>query len=140
MRFGLVFPMENADISGCVRSASLRCTHPNFTDRFIGHVELTGARVIHRVDANARTDHDLARWGDDRILELVTCAATPAADIVLLPETALHTDHLATALTTAGGGVPVLTATQATIWSLYRAVGLSPTAREAGPLFAARVR
>ncbi|MFI9534216.1 hypothetical protein ACIG56_13315 [Nocardia fusca] len=78
----------------------------HFTDKFIGHLGETDATVVHRVDANARTHHDLARWGDDRIVDLVTRAAHPGAEVVLLPETALHTDHLTAALTEAAG-VPV---------------------------------
>ncbi|NUS94106.1 MAG: decarboxylase, partial [Nocardia sp.] len=73
-------------------------------------------------------------WGDERIIDLVTRAAHPAAEAVLLPETALHTDHLTPALTEAAG-VPVLTATQVTVWSLFRALGRDPVAVGAGPLF-----
>lgn len=106
----------------------------HFTDKFIDHLGEADATVVHRVDANARTDHDLARWGDDRIIDLVTRAAHPAAEVVLLPETALHTDHLTAALAEAAGA-PVLTATQVTIWSLFRALGRTPAATAAGPLF-----
>lgn len=107
---------------------------PNFTDRFIEHIAKSGTSVIHRVDANARTDRDLAEWGDARIIDLVDKAAHPDARVVLLPETALHTDHLTSALVQAAG-VPVLTATQVTVWSLFRAVGRVPRADDAGPLF-----
>lgn len=106
----------------------------HFTDGFIEHVAQAGTTVVHRVDANARTDRDLARWGDDRIVDLVSRAAHPEARVVLLPETALHTDHLTTALARAAG-VPVLTATQVTVWSLFRAAGRRPRAVDAGPLF-----
>lgn len=106
----------------------------HFTNRFIEHLSQTEATVIHRVDANARTDHDLAQWGDARIVDLVSEAAHPKAELVLLPETALHTNHLTAALTEAAG-VPVLTATQVTIWSLLQSVGWPTTAHDAGPLF-----
>lgn len=105
-----------------------------FTDRFIEHIAASGTTVIHRVDANARTDRDLAQWGDAKIIDLVTGAAHPDAQVVLLPETALHTDHLTHALAEAAG-VPVLTATQVTVWSLFRSIDRSPTASSAGPLF-----
>ncbi len=108
----------------------------HFTDEFIAHLGETDAAVVHRVDANARTDHDLARWGDERIIDLVARAVHPEAEVVLLPETALHTDHLTAALAEAAG-VPVLTATQVTIWSLCRALGCAPAAAGAGPLFGA---
>ncbi|MFQ6231180.1 hypothetical protein [Nocardia sp. NPDC002869] len=85
--------------------------------RLIDHLGETDTTVVHRVDANARTDHELPRWGDERIIDLVTRAAHPGAEVVLLPETALHTDHLTAALT-AAAGVPVPTAPQVTIWSL----------------------
>ncbi|MET8800894.1 hypothetical protein ABZV91_31505 [Nocardia sp. NPDC004568] len=108
----------------------------HFTDGFIAHLGETHAAVVRRVDANARTDRDLARWGDERIVDLVTRAAHPEAELVLLPETALHTDHL-TAVLAEAAGVPVLTATQVTIWSLFRALGCTPVAAAAGPLFGA---
>lgn len=111
----------------------------HFTDEFIAHLGATDATVVHRVDANARTDHDLARWGDERIIDLVSRAAHPGAEMVLLPETALHTDHL-TAVLAEAAGVPVLTATQVTLWSLYRALGCAPAAAGAGPLFGAATR
>lgn len=107
---------------------------PLFTDRFIEHIARSGTTVSHRVDANARTDRDLTEWGDARIIDLVGRAAHPEAEAVLLPETALHTDHLTSALAEAAG-VPVLTATQVTVWSLFRAVGRAPRADHAGPLF-----
>jgi maleate cis-trans isomerase len=36
---------------------------------------------------------------------------------------------------TEAAGVPVLTATQVTLWSLFRALGRTPAAAAAGPLF-----
>ncbi|WP_280460507.1 hypothetical protein [Nocardia carnea] len=119
---------------GATRVSVASVYPPHFTDKFIAHLSETDAIVVHRVDANARTDHDLARWNDDRIVDLVTRAARPGVEVVLLPETALHTDHL-TAVLAEVAGAPVLTATQVTIWSLFRALGFAPAAPDAGPLF-----
>ncbi|NEB27094.1 hypothetical protein G3I13_22400 [Streptomyces sp. SID6673] len=118
-----------------VTSVSVASVYPpHFTDSFIDHVSRPGVDIVHRVDANARTDRDLAQWGDAKIIDLVTEAAHPQAQTVLLPETALHTDHLTSTLEDVAG-VPVLTATQATVWSLYRSVDTTPRATGAGPLF-----
>ncbi|MCG7633158.1 hypothetical protein MHN80_12630 [Gordonia McavH-238-E] len=107
---------------------------PHFTDSFIDHVSRPRVDVVHRVDANARTDRDPAQWGDAKIIDLVAKAAHPRAQAVLLPETALHTDHLTSSLEDVAG-VPVLTATQVTVWSLYRSVDTMPSATGAGLLF-----
>lgn len=110
---------------------------PTITDHFIDRVEDVGATVVRRADANARSDHEVAAWSGDRIAQLVGQAASPEAEAVLLPETALHAATITSHLERAAGGVPVLTATQASIWHAATLVGLTPVAAESGPLFAA---
>ncbi|WIX81620.1 decarboxylase [Amycolatopsis carbonis] len=105
--------------------------HPSLSDQFIARLD---ADVIHRVDASAGSDRELAAWPAERIVDLVARAAHPAAQAVLLPETALHANRLTADLERAAG-CPVLTATQVTLWAAARLVGAQPTAEGAGPLF-----
>lgn len=66
----------SATSAAAVTRISVASVYPaHFTDKFLGHLGEKDATVVHRVDANARTDHDLARWGDDRIVALATRAA-----------------------------------------------------------------
>lgn len=109
---------------------------PGITDHFIGRVADAGASVVHRVDADAGSDHEVAAWPGDRIARLVERAASPGAEAVLLPETALHAAALSGQLERAAGGVPVLTATQVSLWHAAVLAGVTPLAGGAGPLFA----
>ncbi|MBO2463929.1 maleate cis-trans isomerase family protein [Actinomadura violacea] len=109
--------------------------HPSGSDHFVDRVRESGTQVVHRVDADAPSDHDLAAWTPDQITGLVRAAAHPDAQAVLLPETALHTSPLTSRLA-AAAGVPVLTATGVTVWAACRLLGLIPSADDAGPLFA----
>ncbi|MFI5608538.1 decarboxylase [Amycolatopsis sp. NPDC051903] len=105
--------------------------HPSFSDHFVNRLD---AHVVHRVDASAGSDRELAAWPPERIVDLVAQAAHPKAQAVLLPETALHTNRLTAELERAAG-CPVLTATQVTLWSAARLAGVHPVAEGAGPLF-----
>ncbi|MBO0804642.1 MAG: hypothetical protein J2P25_16400 [Nocardiopsaceae bacterium] len=109
---------------------------PLITDHFIDRVRDLGTDVVHRVDADGRSDHEVAAWTADQITELVEQAARPDADAVLLPETALHAATITRQLECAARGSPVLTATQVTLWHAATLAGLTPRAAESGPLFA----
>ncbi|RDI42480.1 maleate cis-trans isomerase family protein [Nocardia mexicana] len=108
--------------------------HPEVSDHFIDRVREAGAEVVHRVDASARSDRQLAAWPPERIVDLVTRAAHPRAQAILLPETALHADGLTDDLEHAAG-CPVLTATQVTLWAAARMLDVPAGADAAGPLF-----
>lgn len=105
------------------------------SDHFVERVREAGAEIVHRVDAAAGSDRALAAWPPDRIVDLVQRSAHPAAEAVLLPETALHTCHLTGDLERAAG-CPVLTATQVTLWSAARLLNVPAVSPTAGPLFA----
>lgn len=109
---------------------------PAITDHFISRVSEAGAETVHRADADAGTDHEVGAWSGDQIARLVSQAAHPDAEAVLLPETALHAAGITRHLEQASGGVPVLTATQVTLWHAAALAGLTPRAPESGPLFA----
>lgn len=109
--------------------------HPDMSDHFIERVRDADVQVVHRVDAAARSDRELAAWPPERIVDLVRQAAHPDAQAVLLPETALHTSRLASDLEQAAR-CPVLTATQVTLWAAAQLMGLPAISTTAGPLFA----
>jgi len=109
---------------------------PAITDHFISRVSEAGAAVVHRADADAGSDHEVGAWSGDQIAGLVGQAASPGAEAVLLPETALHASAITGQLERAAGGVPVLTATQVSLWHAASLAGLRPRAPESGPLFA----
>ncbi|WP_024802698.1 hypothetical protein [Nocardia sp. BMG51109] len=109
--------------------------HPELSEHFVDRVRETGAEVIHRVDASAGSDRELAAWPPDRIVDLVRRSAHPGAQMMLLPETALHASRLTAELERAAG-CPVLTATQVTLWAATELVDAPAIASDAGPLFA----
>lgn len=108
---------------------------PAITDHFIDRVTDAGATVVHRTDADAGSDHEVADWSGDQIAALVERAASADAEAVLLPETALHASAINGQLERAAGGVPVLTATQVSLWHAATLAGITPLAEAAGPLF-----
>jgi maleate cis-trans isomerase len=110
--------------------------HPDVSAHFIERVREAGAGVVHRVDAAARSDRELAAWPAERIVDLVRRAAHLRAQAVLLPETALHASRLTADLERAAG-CPVLTATQVTLWASARLMGVPAVSGTGGPLFAA---
>jgi maleate cis-trans isomerase len=119
-----------------LRTVSLASVyHPDLSDHFIERVREAGVEVVHRVDASARSDRQLAAWPGERIVDLVERAAHPHAQAVLLPETALHAARLTSDLERAAG-CPVLTATQVTLWAAAKLVGVPAASTKAGPLFA----
>jgi maleate cis-trans isomerase len=121
---------------GLSRVALASVYHPEISGHFVDRIRETGARVVSRVDDDAGSDRQLAAWGPERIIDLVGRAARPDAEAVLLPETALHTADLTDRLENAAGGVPVLTATQVTLWEALHRIGFRAQTDAAGPLFA----
>lgn len=120
-----------------LRSVALASVyHPRLSDHFIERVREAGAEVIHRVDAAARSDRELASWPPERITDLVRRAAHAQAEAVLLPETALQTSRLTATLEHAAG-CPVLTATQASLWAATQLADIQAVSTTAGPLFLA---
>lgn len=119
-----------------LRKVSIASVYPpTTTDHFIRRVQEAGAAVVHRVDADAGTDREVGGWSGDQIARLVSLAADPGAEAVLLPETAIHAATITGQLERAASGVPVLTATQVSLWHATTLVGLKPHAADAGPLF-----
>jgi len=78
---------------------------------------------------------DVGRLGRDDVIDMVRAADVPAAEAVLIPDTAMHTlgivDDLEQAI-----GKPVLTANQVTVWEGLRLLGELQPVAGLGRLFA----
>ncbi|ARQ68660.1 maleate cis-trans isomerase family protein [Streptomyces marincola] len=94
-------------------------------------VEVTGVR-----GSGIITAAEVGTWGREEVLRLLREGDDPAADAVLLPDTALHTAAWLPELE-AAAGKPVLTANQVTAWEGLRLLGHTPVCPALGGLFAA---
>ncbi|MGW7368591.1 maleate cis-trans isomerase family protein [Streptomyces sp. NPDC054841] len=93
-------------------------------------LEVTGTRASGIVTAA-----EVGTWGREQVLELARAGDDPRAEVVLMPDTALHTvAHLAEL--EAALGKPVLTANQVTVWEGLRLADRRAWADELGTLFA----
>lgn len=120
---------------GATRVAVASVYGEEVTAGFVDFLAAAGIVTTHHVAADAPSDRALARWSAERILDLVAAADAEAADVVLVPETALHTaDLLGRAEELVSK--PVLTATQVTLWEALRQLGRADRRDGIGTLFA----
>ncbi|WP_439382926.1 maleate cis-trans isomerase family protein [Amycolatopsis lexingtonensis] len=123
--------LERLDV-GRVALASVY--HPDLTASFAAFLAEAGVTTVHAVSADAGSDRTLATWGPARITELAMAADHEDAQVVLVPETALHTTPLLAELETRLGK-PVLTATAVTVWDALDRLGEEPVQDGLGTLF-----
>ncbi|NJP68016.1 decarboxylase [Streptomyces spiramenti] len=95
-------------------------------------IEVTGVR-----SAGIITAAEVGTWGYDEVLALARAGDDPAADAVLLPDTAMHTAAWVATLEEALDK-PVLTAHQVTAWKGLRLIGRSVACPALGSLFSSR--
>ncbi|MEU5401948.1 decarboxylase [Streptomyces sp. NPDC005963] len=119
---------------GAARVA-VAATYPqDDTDRFTEFLRAAGVEVV-AAHAGGATAAEVAGWGEAEVLALARAGDDPRADVVLLPDTALHTvAHLPELEETLGK--PVLTATQVTVWEGLRLADRRTWALKVGRLFA----
>ncbi|NUL09177.1 maleate cis-trans isomerase family protein [Streptomyces lunaelactis] len=104
---------------GAVRVA-VAATYPDdITALFTAFLKASGADVVAGRAAGIVTAAEVGTWGRAEVLELARAGDHPDAEVVLLPDTALHTvaylQELEEVL-----GKPVLTANQVTVWEGLR--------------------
>ncbi|NUK00224.1 decarboxylase [Streptomyces lunaelactis] len=104
---------------GAVRVA-VAATYPDdITALFTAFLKASGADVVAGRAAGIVTAAEVGTWGRAEVLELARAGDHPDAEVVLLPDTALHTvaylQELEEML-----GKPVLTANQVTVWEGLR--------------------
>ncbi|MFK4690078.1 maleate cis-trans isomerase family protein [Streptomyces pristinaespiralis] len=115
---------------------AIAATYPaDVTEYFAAFLEKSGAVVVSGRDAGILTAEEVGTWGREQVLELARSADHPDADVVLMPDTALHTvAHLADLEEALGK--PVLTANQVTVWEGLRLADRRAWGDNLGRLFA----
>ncbi|MFS8201769.1 decarboxylase [Streptomyces sp. CWNU-52B] len=96
-----------------------------------------GIEVLSVHGSGIITAAEVGTWGEEEVLELARAADRPEAEVVLLPDTALHTAACIPALEEALGK-PVLTANQVTAWEALRLADRRVNAPDLGALFRRR--
>ncbi|MGW6457933.1 maleate cis-trans isomerase family protein [Streptomyces sp. NPDC055078] len=111
-------------------------TYPaDVTEHFTGFLRAAGIEVVAARASGIVTAAEVGEWGPDRVIELARAADDPAAEVLLLPDTALHTAACLMELEEAVGK-PVLTANPVTVWEGLRLAGRRAWALHLGTLFA----
>jgi len=115
---------------------AVAATYPeDVTALFAAFLKASGAQVVKDRASGILTAAEVGTWGREQVLELARAGDHPDADVVLLPDTALHTaahlPELEAAL-----GKPVLTANQVTVWEGLRLAERRAWGTKLGRLFA----
>ncbi|QGV80492.1 maleate cis-trans isomerase family protein [Streptomyces ficellus] len=116
---------------------AVAATYPeDVTELFARFLKDAGVEVVASRAAGVITAAEVATWAPERVVEFVRAADHPAAEAVLVPDTALHTVGCLPELE-AAVGKPVLTANQVTVWEGLRlAERRGAWSAELGALFA----
>jgi maleate cis-trans isomerase len=106
---------------------------------FVDFLKAAGFEVTAMQGSGIITAAEVGTWDRERVLRLAREGDDPAADVVLLPDTALHTAALVTDLEDELGK-PVLTANQVTAWEGLRLLDHEAPCPAMGTLFTPRAR
>jgi maleate cis-trans isomerase len=120
------------------RRVAVAATYPeDVTGYFTTFLKAAGIEVVADRASGIITAAEVGTWDRDQVLALARAGDHPDAEVVLMPDTALHTvawlPELEEAL-----GKPVLTANQVTVWEGLRLVERKAWAPKLGTLFATR--
>ncbi|MER0245938.1 decarboxylase [Streptomyces sp. HSW2009] len=116
---------------------AVAATYPqDVAARFTEFLRAAGIEVVATRGSGIITAAEVGTWGEPEVLRLARTGDHPAAQAVLLPDTALHTAAHLPALE-AAVGKPVLTANQVTAWEGLRLLNRTAHAPELGRLFGA---
>ncbi|MFJ2902830.1 decarboxylase [Streptomyces sp. NPDC087212] len=129
------FAFTNALRDLGLRKVAVAATYPeDVATLFAAFLTASGAEVLSTRGAGIITAAEVGTWGEEEVLTLAAAAATPDAEALLLPDTALHTAaHIQTLEKTFNK--PVLTANQVTTWEALRLTDRRVNAPELGALF-----
>ncbi|MFC3577764.1 decarboxylase [Streptomyces yaanensis] len=117
------------------RRVAVAATYPDdVVGLFAEFLRAAGVDVVSVSGAGAATAAEVCGWGAEEVLAFAHRGDHAEADVVLLPDTALHTAAHVTALEGALAK-PVLTANQVTVWEALRLVDRRVNAPELGTLF-----
>jgi maleate cis-trans isomerase len=118
-----------------VGRVAVAATYPSEVARhFVDFLGAGGVEVLRLSSRGILTAAEVGRIGREEVIQFAVANDDPAADAVLLPDTALHTaawlDDLEDRL-----GKPVLTANQVSVWEGLRIAGHTGPHNGAGVLF-----
>ncbi|MFK4184108.1 decarboxylase [Streptomyces sparsogenes] len=114
---------------------AIAATYPeDVADHFRGFLKAAGAEVVAMRGSGIITAAEVGTWGREEVLHLARAGDHPDAQVVLLPDTALHTAAWIPDLEEALGR-PVLTANQVTVWEGLRLLGREVPSDRLGALF-----
>ncbi|TSB25667.1 maleate cis-trans isomerase family protein [Streptomyces benahoarensis] len=139
---GLPASSTSFAFTGAVRALGLRrvavaATYPtDVAELFRAFLKASGTEVVAARGSGIITAAEVGTWGRDEVLAMARAGDHPAAEAVLLPDTALHTAAYLADLETELGK-PVLTANQVTVWEGLRLVGRTVVHPALGTLFTA---
>lgn len=111
-----------------LRRVTVAATYPAaVTDHLTALLAASGVEVCAVTHGDVPSGEDAGRLDPGQVVELVTGGGPPEGEVVLVPDTALHTVALLPRLE-AELGRPVLTANQVTAWHGLRLAGRRGTA------------
>ena len=117
------------------RRVAIAATYPeDVAALFAEFLTASGVEVLSFRGSGIITAAEVGTWGRDEVLFLAEEGDHSSADVVLLPDTALHTASYITDLEKALSK-PVLTANQVTVWEALRLTDRRVNAPELGALF-----
>ncbi|WP_326760635.1 decarboxylase [Streptomyces phaeochromogenes] len=118
-----------------VKRVAIAATYPDDVAVLFGtFLEDAGLDVLGVRSSGIITAAEVGTWGESEVLALARAGDHPEAEVVLLPDTALHTaSHIPTLEKELGK--PVLTANQVTAWEALRLTDRRVNAPELGALF-----
>lgn len=117
------------------RRVAVAATYPDdVAEGFAGFLRAGGVDVAGVRGAGISTAAEVGTWGEEEVFALARAADLPDADVLLLPDTALHTIAHLPALEKELGK-PVLTANQVTVWEGLRLADRRVNAPGLGALF-----
>ncbi|WP_328538611.1 maleate cis-trans isomerase family protein [Streptomyces sp. NBC_00344] len=119
-----------------VSRVAIAATYPeDVAAYFAGFLKSAGVEVTATRGSGIITAAEVGTWGRDEVLELALAGDHPSAEVVLLPDTALHTAAYLPELEQVLGK-PVLTANQVSVWEGLRLTERKVWAEKLGKLFA----
>ncbi|MFD3311136.1 decarboxylase [Streptomyces sp. NPDC058694] len=118
-----------------VKRVAIAATYPDDVAVLFGNfLGDAGLDVLGVRSSGIITAAEVGTWGEAEVLALARAGDHPEAEVVLLPDTALHTASHIPALEKELGK-PVLTANQVTVWEALRLTDRRVNAPELGTLF-----
>ncbi|GAA0452712.1 decarboxylase [Streptomyces olivaceiscleroticus] len=115
---------------------AIAATYPeDVAEHFHAFLKSSGTEVVQTRGSGIITAAEVGTWGLEEVLHLARTGDHPDAEVVLLPDTALHTAAYLPAVEEALRK-PVLTANQVTVWEGLRLLDREIVRPELGTLFA----